>query len=97
MQISLTTGQKAVLLALADLGKPVTDAALVPFAQHMADVHLSSSGIRSRRKELERKGLIGLGTPITMPSGRKARTYAPSVLGKAMARQVRREQSKASV
>lgn len=96
MKLNLTAGQKAVLLAHADLGKAMTDAALVPFAQHMSDVHQSSSSIRSRRQELVRKGLIVPRGKVKMPSGRKAQTYALSVLGKTAARQARREQAKAS-
>lgn len=49
--IKLTDNQAAVYGVLKQYG-PIADHALVPLAQHQMQVHQSSSGIRTRRKEL---------------------------------------------
>lgn len=75
----MTKGQQGVYDVLSKYG-PLPDHALVPLAQHVVQTHLSSSGIRTRRKELVDLGLVGLveqvaDAYITMPSGRQAKVY----------------------
>lgn len=73
--IRVTPGQAEVYGVLKDYG-PLPDHALVPLAQHVVNVHQSSSSIRSRRAELAGKGLIReTGKKVVMPSGRRARTF----------------------
>ncbi len=67
----MTESQKAVLTVLNEYG-PMHDAALVPLAQHMADVAMSSSSIRSRRSELAEFGFVTAVGGHRMPSGRTA-------------------------
>lgn len=56
--------------------KGLPDHALVPLTQHVAGVRLSSSGIRTRRRELTDAGLVKpTGEKIVMPSGRTAAVY----------------------
>lgn len=71
----LTKGQSAVFSVLKDFEK-LPDHALVPLAQHVSDVHQSSSSIRSRRCELVRLGLVRQVDTVKMPSGRKAAVWA---------------------
>jgi hypothetical protein len=72
---TVTDAQAAVYGVLAQSALPLPDHALVPFAQHALGVKLSSSGIRTRRKELFDKGLVRECGNIRMPSGRKAKCY----------------------
>ena len=67
----LTTAQAEVYSVLKQFG-PLPDHALVPLAQHVVSAHQSSSGIRTRRSELERKGLVKPFGEVTTGSGRKA-------------------------
>ena len=70
----VTNSQAEVYGILRKFG-PMPDHALVPLAQHASGLHLSSSGIRSRRKELADAGLVkGVDTVIT-GAGRKAGVY----------------------
>ena len=55
---------------------PLPDHALVPLAQHVAQVRQSSSGIRSRRAELVAREIVTEVDEIKMPSGRKATVWA---------------------
>lgn len=74
--VTVTPSQAAVYEVLATYG-PLPDHALVPLAQHLTQVHQSSSGIRSRRAELEDKRLVQFtGKYVNTPSGRKAAIYA---------------------
>jgi hypothetical protein len=71
----MTDSQKAVLKVVIDYG-PLPDHALVPLTQHVAGVHQSSSGIRTRRAELSEFGLVeATGDYIKMPSGRRAAVW----------------------
>lgn len=72
---TVTDGQADVYAVLKQYG-PLPDHALVPLAQHVAGKHQSSSGIRTRRRELLTLGLVEQ-TParIPMPSGRHARVF----------------------
>ena len=67
----MTAAQQAVLDAIKTFG-PINDAALVPLVQHVSQVHMSSSGIRSRRAELVDAGNVREHSKVVMPSGRKA-------------------------
>ena len=70
--IRVTGSQAAVYDVLSQHG-PMTDAALVPLTQHVAQSHQSSSGIRTRRRELQRLGLVkDAESNVKMPSGRTA-------------------------
>jgi hypothetical protein len=72
----MTAAQRAVYDVLNQYG-PMPDHALVPLAQHAANIHYSSSGIRSRRKELCDRGKVrDTGERIKMPSGRYAAVYS---------------------
>lgn len=73
--ITVTQSQADVYRVIKSIGKPLPDHALVPLAQHVAPVHQSSSGIRSRRKELTDLGLVKQVGNTTTASGRTARTF----------------------
>jgi len=70
----LTDSQRDVLNVIRDLG-PLPDHALVPLVQHVAGAHWSSSGIRTRRCELERVGLIESAGAVSTSSGRAATLF----------------------
>lgn len=70
----MTAGQIAVLKVINDHG-PVNDATLVPLVQHMANVKMSSSGIRTRRNELVAAGKLRQVDEVKMPSGRMAAVW----------------------
>lgn len=72
--VKLTTAQAEVYTTLKKYG-PLPDHALVPLAQHVATVHQSSSGIRTRRHELEDYGLVTEVGKVVTGSGRKAGVY----------------------
>lgn len=74
--IEVTPTQAEVYNVLRKHGA-LPDHALVPLAQHVAQIHQSSSGIRSRRAELAGKGLVveDPNKTVRMPSGRKARVW----------------------
>lgn len=71
---NITDSQRAVYEVLRDYG-PLPDVALVPLAQHVMHNPQSSSGIRSRRAELVRKGFITEIDSIKTASGRKAGVF----------------------
>jgi hypothetical protein len=71
----MTTGQAAVLDVIEQYG-PLTDAALVPLVQHVSNVRMSSSGIRTRRNELVSAGKITQSGEVKMPSGRAAALWS---------------------
>lgn len=69
---SLTSAQQEIYTVLKQYG-PLPDHALVPLAQHVVGAHQSSSGIRTRRSELERKGFVrATGDLVRTSSGRTA-------------------------
>lgn len=70
----ISDSQAEVYAAIKQYG-PVADHALVPLAQHMCQAHQSSSGIRSRRAELVRKGLVVPAGSTRTSSGRQAATF----------------------
>lgn len=71
MQNTLTKGQASVVRGLSAIG-PCTDAALAAYVHHMDPMQQSSSSVRSRRCELERKGLVRRTGTMKMKSGRGA-------------------------
>lgn len=73
--MSLTLGQTEVLSVMRDFKHALPDQALVPYAQHAAGLRMSSSGIRSRRAELTRLGLVQAAGTVKTGSGRSAATY----------------------
>lgn len=73
--VKLTNRQSAVYEVLRQYG-PIADHALVPLAQHQMQVHQSSSGIRSRRKELSDLRLVKKVDTTKTGSGRKAAVWA---------------------
>lgn len=74
--VPVTRGQYEVYNVLAEHDEGLPDHALVPLAQHVAHVRLSSSGIRTRRKELVDMGLVKpLSREATTGSGRHASVY----------------------
>jgi hypothetical protein len=72
--ITLTDRQAAVYNVLRQYG-PIADHALVPLAQHQMQVHQSSSGIRTRRKELSDLTLVKSVATTKTGSGRKASVW----------------------
>lgn len=73
--VKVTDAQADVYNVLRQFG-PMPDHALVPLAQHAASIHQSSSGIRTRRRELLDSGLVKFtGDTITTGSNRKAAVY----------------------
>lgn len=73
--VAVTSTQEEVYNVIATDG-PMADVVLVPVVQHVGALHQSSSGIRTRRKELESKNLIVEVSTKRLPSGRKARVFA---------------------
>ena len=74
--IRVTDNQAEVYNVLREFG-PLPDVALVPLAQHVMNSRQSSSGIRSRRAELEDAGLVQFtGRKLLLPSHRAARVFA---------------------
>ncbi len=73
--VTVTQSQADVYGVIQERG-PISDIALVPLAQHQLGVHLSSSGIRTRRAELVRKGLVREVGTIRTGSGRTASVYS---------------------
>ena len=71
----MTESQKQVY-DLIDIYGPINDQALVPLAQHLGQISQSSSGLRSRRAELVRKGHVVAVDIIKLPSGRSAALWA---------------------
>ena len=80
MKNSLTNGQLTVLQAFHEFG-PMTDMALTVYVHHTAGIDMSSSGIRTRRSELQSLGYVqGVGTR-KLKSGRHAAVHALTGLG----------------
>lgn len=74
--IAVTKAQADVYGVLKSFGsKGLPDHALVPLAQHALGAHQSSSGIRTRRRELLVKGLVKEVGTVTTGSGRTAKTF----------------------
>lgn len=71
----MNQSQESVFKVLKQYG-PMSDAALIPLAQHMASVHQSSSGIRTRRSELVALGYVKHVGNASTPSGRTTAVWA---------------------
>ena len=69
--VEVTPAQAEVYDALKDWG-PFPDHILVPVVQHTGPLHQHSSGIRTRRRELQRKALIEFKDTVKTNSGRDA-------------------------
>lgn len=86
MKNSLTDGQKAVLRAFHEFGRPLDDLALSVYVHHIEDDPMSSSGIRSRRAELSRptearKAYVQLVGTKRLKSGRRAAVHGLTKAG----------------
>lgn len=79
--MDLTTGQLEVLKAFDTLGK-VDDGALAAYVHHMSRASMSSSGVRSRRAELVRKGALKITGTHRLKSGRRAAIHGLSISGR---------------
>jgi len=79
--MSLTKGQRTVLAAFKSFGA-MDDLALTVYVHHVAESPMSSSGIRSRRAELVRKGLLTVTGVKTLKSGRAAAIHGITLQGK---------------
>lgn len=79
----MTHGQEAVLRAFYAYGKPMTDTALTVYVHHTQKTPMSSSGIRSRRSELQNATppLVEQVDSTILKSGRKAAIHALTPLG----------------
>lgn len=77
----ITNGQQAVLEGFKTLG-PCDDTALAVYVHHIADNNMSSSGIRTRRRELQDKGLVETVGSKLLPSGREAAIHNINADGK---------------
>lgn len=70
----VTASQEEVYNVLSSYG-PLPDHALVPLAQHVMKLRQSSSGIRTRRRELVNLGLAQSVGTTTTGAGRTAEIY----------------------
>lgn len=75
--VTVTPSQAEVYGVYHEFGVDLPDHALVPLAQHAMRLRQSSSGIRSRRAELVRKGLLKQVDTTRTGSGRTAAVYGP--------------------
>lgn len=73
--VVVTPAQDEIYKVLKQFG-PLPDHALVPLAQHVIGARQSSSGIRTRRSELENKRLVrATGDLVRTSSGRTANVF----------------------
>lgn len=83
--MNITDGQRTVLHAFLRIGS-MEDVVLAAYAHHIAD--MSSSGVRSRRAELVRKGLVEAVGTVKLKSGRNATVHGLTTAGRREARKV---------
>lgn len=78
---SITEKQTAVLACIRAAGGPIHDADMVKLYRVLAEngrhggvpmPEQSESGLRTRRSELDKLGLVRAADKVTMPTGRKA-------------------------
>lgn len=83
----LTDGQRAVLRAFHEFGKPMDDLALAVYVHHIEDDPMSSSSVRSRRAELSRgpSPLLQVVDTKRLRSGRQAAVHGLTTEGKLVA------------
>lgn len=79
--MKLTGGQHTVLQAFKNFGD-MDDVALTVYVHHIADNPMSSSGVRSRRAELVRKGCITTTGKKRLKSGREASIHGITATGR---------------
>lgn len=79
--MDLTNGQLEVLKAFKTLGS-VDDGALAAYVHHMSSASMSSSGVRSRRAELVRKGALEITGTHRLKSGRSAAIHGLTTNGR---------------
>lgn len=79
--MDLTNGQTEVLKAFKALGS-IDDGALAAYVHHMGAVSMSSSGVRSRRAELVRKGAIQVTGTHRLRSNRSAAIHGLTTDGR---------------
>lgn len=94
--MKLTSGQKAVLRAFSAFPK-ADDVTLTVYVHHVAGKNMSSSGIRTRRNELVRKGLITVTGVKRAKSGRNAAIHGLTPAGRLYLSQLRRAEARAKV
>jgi hypothetical protein len=80
---ALSAGQITVLRAFHEFG-PMDDTALAVYVHHVAEQPMSSSGIRTRRAELVRKGLLAVVRTKRVKSGRRAAIHGLTWDGRAV-------------
>lgn len=90
MTEGLTTGQSVVLRAFNEFGA-MDDTTLAVYVHHIAEQPMSSSGIRTRRAELARKGLLTVVDTKKLKSGRRAAIHDLTVDGFVAIAEVARE------
>ena len=83
--MKITNGQRSVLEAFKTLGS-MDDTALAVYVHHIADTGMSSSGIRTRRRELQDLGLVTVVGTKRLASGRSAAIHGITKAGKAVLR-----------
>lgn len=79
--MALTPNQIVVLTSLRDFGK-ADDVTLSVYVHQLGAIDMSSSGVRTRRSELTRKGFVEVVGTRKMRSGRSAAVYAISKTGR---------------
>jgi len=79
--MALTTGQQTVLTTLRQFGQ-ATDPALATYIHHMAEMDMSSSGVRTRRHELAQKGYVEPVAVKRMKSGRSSAVWSLTAKGR---------------
>jgi hypothetical protein len=89
MSNTLTPCQTTVLAAFNDFNVALDDQGLAVYVHHVAGNDMSSSGVRTRRVELERKGLVALSGSKLTKSNRSAATHVITSAGKKALRAVR--------
>ncbi len=80
--LEVTRGQRIVLNTFRLARRELTDDELiVERRRHFPDSRLSDSGCRTRRRELQKKGLIALVGYGTTPAGRRCMKFAITKAG----------------
>lgn len=92
MQVALTRGQETVLSALGQFDR-IDDAGLAVYVHHVADSDMSSSGVRTRRCELHRKGLVDIKNLKRTKSGRAAGEHGLTQTGRRALRAIQKREA----
>lgn len=91
----LSPGQRTVLTAFQSFDQ-MDDVILTVYVHHIADSPMSSSGIRTRRAELVRKGCLRVVGTKTLKSGRPAAVFGITAKGRRALVQRKRTARKAT-